>query len=144
DASGREAIAHLVRDWRGGLVIASHDRALLEHMDRIVELTPVGVTVFGGGWSAFAEYRDAQRAAAEEAVEKAEADLKRTSSAIQQQKERKDRKDSRGRAMRAKGDAPKMLLDAKKARAEATQSQNTRIAERQLAEAGEALDEARK
>jgi ATPase subunit of ABC transporter with duplicated ATPase domains len=46
--------------------------------------------------------------------------------------------------MRAKGDAPKMLLDARKGRAEATQGQNNRIAERQLAEAAEALDEARK
>ncbi len=144
DADGRAAIAKLLADWRGGAVIASHDRALLEHMDRIVELSPVGVTVFGGGWSAFAEQREAQRAAAGAAVEKAKADLERTSAAIQQQKERKDRKDSRGRAMRAKGDAPKMLLDAKKARAEATQGQNTRIAERQLAEAAEALEDARR
>ena len=144
DATGREAIAGLLANWRGGAVIASHDRALLEQVDRIVELSPVGVTVFGGGWSGFAEAREARRLAAEAAVEKAETDVRKTSAAIQQQKERKDRKDSRGRAMRAKGDAPKMLLDAKKGRAEATQSQNNRIAERQLVDATEALDEARK
>ncbi len=144
DAAGRRAIAELLTNWRGAAIVASHDRALLEDMDRIVELTPVGMTVFGGGWSAFAEQREAQRIAAEAALEKAEGDLKRVSGAIQQQKERKDRKDSRGRAARAKGDAPKMLLDAKKARAEATQGQNTRIAERQMAEANEALEAARR
>ena len=50
DADGREAVAQLLDRWRGGAIVASHDRALLERVDRIVELTPVGITVFGGGW----------------------------------------------------------------------------------------------
>jgi ATPase subunit of ABC transporter with duplicated ATPase domains len=144
DAGGREAIASLLANWRGGAIIASHDRTLLEHVDRIVELSPVGVTVFGGGWSAFAVHREVQRAAAEMAVEKAEGDLERTSGAIQQQKERKAKSDARGRAKRARGDAPKMLMDARQDRAEATEVRNNRIAERQLAEATEALEEARR
>jgi ATPase subunit of ABC transporter with duplicated ATPase domains len=144
DAAGREAIVKLLETWRGGAIIASHDRALLEHVDRIVELSPTGVTIFSGGWSAFAEHREAQRVAAEAAVEKAEGDLGKASAAIQEQKERKDRKDSRGRAKRARSDAPKMLLDAKQERSEATGARNNRIAERQLAEASEALEEARK
>ena len=49
DREGREAVAMLIRRWRGGLIVASHDRALLEEVDRIVELSPVGVTQFGGG-----------------------------------------------------------------------------------------------
>ena len=144
DAAGRAAIARLLAGWRGGAIIASHDRELLETVDRIVELSPVGVTIFSGGWSAYAAQRDAQRVAAEAAVSKAQGELERTSSAIQQHKERKDRKDARGHAMRARGDAPKMLLDARKGRAEATQSQNARLAERQLADAEEALEEARR
>jgi ATPase subunit of ABC transporter with duplicated ATPase domains len=74
DIEGREAIAQLLERWRGGAIVASHDRALLERVNRIVELTPIGVTVFGGAWSAFAEQRDAARA-------RAEADLTRTSNA---------------------------------------------------------------
>ena len=45
------------------MLVASHDRALLERVDRIVELTPVGVNVFGGAWSGFAQARDAARGA---------------------------------------------------------------------------------
>ena len=62
DADGRTAVADLLAQWQGGAIVASHDRELLERVDRIVELTPVGVTVFGGGWSAFAEAREATRA----------------------------------------------------------------------------------
>ena len=39
--------------------------------------------------------------------------------AMQQQRERKDRRDKLGKAKRAKGDAPKMLMDAREDRAEA-------------------------
>jgi len=58
DAPGRAAILALIDDWRGAAFVASHDRDLLEHVDRIIELTPVGVTIFGGGWSAFAAARE--------------------------------------------------------------------------------------
>ncbi|NWO81826.1 ABC transporter ATP-binding protein, partial [Escherichia coli] len=64
-------VTALVHGWRGGVLVASHDRALLEHMDRIVELTPMGVRAFGGGWSAFAAARAAERARAAAEVERA-------------------------------------------------------------------------
>lgn len=65
DGPGRAAILALIDEWRGTALVASHDRDLLGHVDRIVELTPIGITVFGGGWSAFTEAREARRAAAE-------------------------------------------------------------------------------
>src|SRR5262245_29607801 len=65
DGDGRKAVADLLACWKGGAIVASHDRELLERVDRIVELTPVGVSIFGGGWSAFTEARVAARARAE-------------------------------------------------------------------------------
>ena len=51
DADGRQAVAQLLERWQGGVLVASHDRALLERVDRIVELTPIGISIFGGAWS---------------------------------------------------------------------------------------------
>jgi ATPase subunit of ABC transporter with duplicated ATPase domains len=144
DAAGRAAIAALVAGWRGGVVIASHDRALLEGMDRIVELSPVGVTVFGGGWSAFAKAREAERQLAEANLERADATLRQTSRAVQEQKERKARRDKMGRKKRARNDEPKMYLDAQEDRAEVMVGRDGAIAERQLGQANEALETARK
>jgi ATPase subunit of ABC transporter with duplicated ATPase domains len=143
DVAGRDAIADLLAIWRGGAIIASHDRALLERVDRIVELSSVGVTIFTGGWSAFAQQREVQRAAAELAVEKAQADLRGTSNAIQQHKERKARKDAAGKAGRFSQGQGKLLLDYRQDRAEASQVRDNRIAERRLAEANAALEAAR-
>jgi ATPase subunit of ABC transporter with duplicated ATPase domains len=52
DREGRAAVRELLRGWRGGAIVVSHDRELLEEMDAIVELTALGAARYGGGWSA--------------------------------------------------------------------------------------------
>lgn len=143
DTDGRHAIANLLAQWRGGAIIASHDRDLLEHMDRIVELSPVGITVFGGGWSEFREARDAARAQAETELARSASALKRAETEAQRAKEKQDRRDKAGRTARAKGDAPKMLLDKRQERAEATAARGGDLASRQTNESAAALEAAR-
>ena len=139
DTDGRAAIADLLANWRGGAIVASHDRDLLERMDRIVELSPVGVTVFGGGWSAFRAARDAAREQAATDLARSESALRRTQAEAQRAKEKQDRSDKRGRANRARGDAPKMLLDKRQERAEATRGRGSALAARQVSETEDAL-----
>ncbi|MCA9920496.1 MAG: ABC-F family ATP-binding cassette domain-containing protein, partial [Anaerolineales bacterium] len=93
DTDGRAAVMDLIRAWPGGLLVASHDRALLEQVDRIVELSPIGVTLFTGGWSDFAAAREAARDAAETGLTRAADELRRTRGTIQKAKERQDRRD---------------------------------------------------
>ena len=143
DAPGRAAILTLIDEWRGAALVASHDRDLLEHVDRIVELTPVGVTTFTGGWSAFADAREARRLAATDALGKAENDLRRVKDQVQLQREHKQRKDAAGKAGRFAAGQSKLLLDFKQDRAEASQGTANRLADRQLSEASEALDKAK-
>ena len=143
DTDGQHAIANLLAQWRGGALIASHDRKLLEHMDRIVELSPIGVTVFGGGWSEFREARDAARAQAEADLARSQTALRRTQADAQRATEKQDRRDKAGRTARAKGDAPKMLLDKRQERAEATAARGGDLASRQANESAAALEAAR-
>ena len=143
DGPGRAAILALIDDWRGAAMVASHDRDLLEHVDRIVELTPIGVAIFGGGWSAFADAREQRRSAAVAALDKADTDLRRVKDQVQLQREMKQRKDAAGKAGRFAAGQSKMLLDFKQDRAEASQGAANRLADRQLSSANEALDEAK-
>ncbi|MGV2981896.1 ATP-binding cassette domain-containing protein [Camelimonas sp. ID_303_24] len=143
DADGRDLIHRLVRDWRGGVLVASHDRALLEHMDRIVELTPVGVHVVGGGWSAFVAVREAERARAAAEAERTSAALREAEREAQRQREAKDRRDKAGRAFAAKGSAPKILLGARANRAGNSGGRMQRIGERLVSDASAQADAAR-
>jgi ATPase subunit of ABC transporter with duplicated ATPase domains len=143
DADGREAVAQLLERWRGGAVVASHDRALLERVDRIVELTAVSVTIFGGAWPAFAEARDAARARAEADLTRASDALRNAERAVQKAKEKKARRDKAGGAWRAKGGEPRLSLDAAQQRAENSGAREGHIADRRIHDRADALEEAR-
>lgn len=143
DADGRQAVAQLLERWQGGALVASHDRALLERVDRIVELTPVGITIFGGAWSAFAEQRDAARARAGAELERASDALRNTERSVQKARENKARRDSAGRAYASSGGQAGILLDAQKQRAEASGARESHLANRLLGDRAGALEEAR-
>jgi ATPase subunit of ABC transporter with duplicated ATPase domains len=143
DADGREAVAGLLARWRGGVVVASHDRALLECVDRIVELTAVGFTVFGGAWGEFAEAREAARIRAEAELGRAADALRSAERAVQRAKEKKARRDKAGRASHAKGGAPKIMLDAEKQRAENSTAREGQLADRMIGDRAGALEDAR-
>ncbi|MDQ0473774.1 ABC-F family ATP-binding cassette domain-containing protein [Labrys wisconsinensis] len=143
DAEGRMILHRLMEGWRGGIIVASHDRAVLGGVDRIVALSPVGVTVFGGSWAGFAEARDAANARVEAEVDRAGQALKRTARDVQKARERQDRRDSSGRAKRARGDAPKILSDAQAERAEHSAARGSHLADRVLADRAQALETAR-
>src|SRR4051794_3241763 len=81
DRDARERLADVVDGWRGSLLVVSHDRELLEHVDRVGELREWAagreVRWYGGGWSSYAQQVAAEQAAAEQAVRAAEADVRR-------------------------------------------------------------------
>ena len=143
DADGRRAVAQLLERWQGGILVASHDRALLERVDRIVELTPIGVTMFGGAWPAFAKAREAARDRAEADLDYATDALRNTERTLQKAREKKSRRDKAGRAWRAKGIEDKMFMDREKERAENSAASESHLASRLIGERTEALEAAR-
>jgi ATPase subunit of ABC transporter with duplicated ATPase domains len=143
DAAGRAAIHRLVRNWRGGLLVASHDRDLLQLMDRIVELTPIGVRIVGGGWSDFVGVRDAERARAASELERSDAALREAQRAFQRQREAKERRDKAGRAFAAKGSIPKILLGRRAERAQNSGGRVKHIGDRLVSDAAEKAEAAR-
>lgn len=143
DREGRRAVIDLLRGWSGGAIVVSHDRELLEEMDAIVELTSLGVTRYGGNYSAFRQRNDIELHAAARDLSHAEKALSDAARRAQQASERKARKDSAGQRARAKGDQPKILMDAAKARAEASAGAGSRLRDARREAADEALSAAR-
>lgn len=71
DSDGRAWLLRVLADWRGGLVVVSHDRQLLNAMGRIIELSSLGVRVYGGNYDAYRLQRDAGQQTAVAALEHA-------------------------------------------------------------------------
>ncbi|MDE2406190.1 MAG: ABC-F family ATP-binding cassette domain-containing protein [Sphingomonadales bacterium] len=135
DEAGRPAVRSLLRGWRKGAVVVSHDRALLAEMDAIVELTGLGATRFGGNFAAYEARKALALAAAEHDRDHAarhEAEVRRQAQATRERQQRRDR-DGRRKARR--GDQPRILLGAMANRAENTVGGNARLAERRQEDA---------
>ena len=142
DAGARKLLADVLRRWKGGAVVVSHDRALLRGMDRIVELTSLGATSHGGGYDLYAERKAQAVAAAERDLETAERQVRQAAREAQVARERKARRDAAGRKFAAKGSEPKILLGAQAERAENSGAREGRLADRAAQDAAQAREAA--
>lgn len=143
DTDGRAAVRELLADWRGGALVISHDRAVLRGMDRILEVSELGARLYGGGYDFYVERRAAERDAAERTLDRAERKVALVERDNQLARERQERRDAAGKRKRAKGDAPKLLLDTRAEQAENSAARGSHLAERQRSEAQMALEDAR-
>ena len=75
DADGLERLEAFVASYPGAVVLVSHDRAFLDaSVDRVAEIDPRSrrIVEWSGGWSEYAERRDAARAAAYDTLARAQ------------------------------------------------------------------------
>ncbi|KAF2418718.1 ABC-F family ATP-binding cassette domain-containing protein [Microbacterium sp. B35-30] len=77
DRDARARLYDMVRAWRGALVVVSHDTAMLELMDDTAELYANELSVFGGPYSHWRAWLDAEQGAARDAERAARQAVKR-------------------------------------------------------------------
>ena len=143
DADSRRALYGWVESWNGGLLVISHDRALLARMERILELSGLGLRTYGGDYAAY----EAQKAVEEEAAARdlahARKELRKTERDTQAARERQERRSGRGHRGRLDGGVPKVLLGMRRDNAEATTGRLAEVGDKRISEARDRVDEAR-
>ena len=122
DRDGRQAVRDLLHGWRAGAIVVSHDRELLDAMDAIVELTTLGAQRYGGNWSQYRARKAIELAAAEQDLASAERRVAEVERKAQVATERQQRRDAAGSRSAAKGGMPRILLGARKEKAERLQA----------------------
>ena len=143
DADGRTAVVELLAGWRGGAIVISHDRGLLETMDEIVEMTSLGVTTYGGPYSRYRAQKAQELQSAQHDLATAERQAGEVARKSQEARERQARRDAGGRKEAKRGGAPKILLGGRKENAENSAGAESILAERQAQAAADALARAR-
>ncbi|WP_053912787.1 ABC-F family ATP-binding cassette domain-containing protein [Streptomyces sp. TP-A0875] len=92
DLDARYRLHDALDDFTGCLLLVSHDRALLDRMDRIAELHDGELRLYGGDFTAYEEAVRAERDTAEKNIRTAEAELRREKRERQQARERAERR----------------------------------------------------
>jgi ATPase subunit of ABC transporter with duplicated ATPase domains len=151
DLDARHTLHTVLDDWHGCLLLVSHDRALLDRMDRIAELDRGEVRFHGGSFTAYEDSVRAAREVAEKNVRNAEQDVKREKREMQQARERAARRASNAARNIKSAGLPKIVAGAMKrsaqesaGKADETHASRVSDARSRLDEAGRALRDEQK
>ncbi|MFG0232831.1 ATP-binding cassette domain-containing protein [Achromobacter sp. 413638] len=118
DARARGWLMDRLTTWRGGLIVASHDRTLLDTMSDIVALERGALAGHAGNYSAYRRHHEQQAASADAALAHARAERDAGLRALRQRHDAEQRRGARNaRQARDANQAP-ILLGMKKASAE--------------------------
>jgi len=120
DAQGRHLLRDQLRRWPRGLLVVSHDRALLGDMQRIVELSSLGLRGHGGNYDFYAARRSEERRLAAETLQQRRHERRQGEQALREQQEQRERRTARGNRQAAHANQAPILLGRQKQRAQAT------------------------
>ncbi|MDN6857996.1 ABC-F family ATP-binding cassette domain-containing protein [Pseudomonas sp. CAN2814] len=118
DRTGREALREQLQRWRGGLILISHDRLLLDDMQRVVELSSAGLRSYAGGYAFYREMRQQEQDNAQRELQRRKLERDRQQHAMQEQRERQEHRQAKGRKEAKTANQAKILVDRQKERSQ--------------------------
>lgn len=142
DLRARRHLYDAVDQFRGALVVVSHDRELLDRVDQIGDLRKGEVTWYGGNLTAYEEAVAVEQEAAERMVRTAESDLRKQKRELIEARMKMDRRRAAGQRAFEQGGIPKIIAGGLKRSAQVSAGKHLGMHSDRLDAASEALAEA--
>jgi len=142
DREGRDVVLRLLREFRGGVLVISHDRELLAEVDEVLELSPKGLARYGGGFELFWQERMAVRERQRDGLERARRETRTEERERQVKLQRQDRRARGGQRKFEQGGMSRIIAGGQKRRAQVTGGKLTQQADAAVDEAYKELTEA--
>ncbi|MGW3271537.1 ABC-F family ATP-binding cassette domain-containing protein [Streptomyces kronopolitis] len=142
DRAARERLYTAVDGWSKVLVVVSHDRELLQLVDRIADLRDGEVHWYGGNYAAYEEALAVEQEAAERMLRVAEADVQRQKRELSEAQVKLARRVHYGNKMAANKREPKIVMNERKRAAQVSAGKHRTLHTDRLKEARDRLDEA--
>ena len=143
DTASRNLLYDVLETFPRGLLVISHDRALLNRLEKTLELSPLGLRVYGGCWDFYRQQVEIEKQAAAHRLEVASNRLARQQRAAQEAKERQASRSAGGKRAAARRGASKLEIQGAKRQAQRTGARLGLAHERRIAEARDTLESAR-
>ncbi len=142
DLEARQKLYDVLSDFTGCLLLVSHDRALLDRMERIAELGSGELRFYGGDFTAYEEAVRAEQEVAEKNVRNAEQELKREKREMQQARERAERRAGNAARNLKSAGLPRIFAGTMKRGAQESAGRAYQMHSARVTEARSRLDEA--
>ncbi|WXL26733.1 ABC-F family ATP-binding cassette domain-containing protein [Ectopseudomonas mendocina] len=118
DRLNRTLLIEHIQTWPRGMLVVSHDRELLGGVERIVELSTLGLNSYGGNYDFYVQSRAQQQQSVLERLDQHKREQKREEQNMRKQLERQERRNARGKRTGAVSNQAKILLGQQKGRSE--------------------------
>ena len=122
DKNSRTYLYDFINNHNKGLIISSHDRELLKLVDVIIELTSLGVNIYGGNYDFYLEQKQLKQDALNQEYEHAKRVIKKSKINIQTTREKHEKKASKGRKAFLDGKIDRLSANSARGRSEKTKS----------------------
>ncbi|MGO4761803.1 ABC-F family ATP-binding cassette domain-containing protein [Cupriavidus sp. 2KB_3] len=142
DRTARDWLRDKLTRWTGGLILVSHDRELLDLMDRIVELTPGGMRSYGGNYTLYEAQRSAEASAAQALLDRARTDRNAAERAARRQHDAQQRRTAHQAKGAKEANMPGIALGRRKDGAEASAGRQRLRRQEMQVKADEAVQQA--
>lgn len=142
DQEARHRLYDVLDGFTGCLLLVSHDRLLLDRMDRIAELGDDELRLYGGNFTEYEEAVRAEQEIAEKNVRNAEQELKREKRELQQARERAERRASNAARNLKNAGLPRIFAGNMKRGAQESAGRAGQMHTSRVSEAKARLDEA--
>jgi ATPase subunit of ABC transporter with duplicated ATPase domains len=142
DRDSRHRLYGAVETWPGVLLVVSHDRALLDRVERIADLRDGAIRNFGGSFTAYEQQLAAELETAERAVRAAEGVVNQERRQLIDAQTKLARRQRFGRTAALEKRVPGVVANARKRAAQESAGKYRIVQQQRLAAARAALGEA--
>ncbi|MFI6685462.1 ABC-F family ATP-binding cassette domain-containing protein [Streptomyces sp. NPDC050485] len=142
DLPARQRLYGAVDAWSGVLLVVSHDRELLDRVDRIADLREGQLTWYGGNFTAYEAALRAEQEAAERMVRVAEADVQRQKRELTDAHVKLARRRKYAQKSFENKVVPKIVANGRKSEAQVSAGKHRILHTERLDQARERLDQA--
>lgn len=111
DFFGRGLLYDFIQSTKSTLLIVSHDRKLLNLLNRTYELSKHGIKVYGGNYDFYTEQKKIEGSALDHNIQAKERALKKAKEKERETIERQQKLDTRGRAKQEKSGVARIMMN---------------------------------
>jgi ATPase subunit of ABC transporter with duplicated ATPase domains len=122
DFAGRTLLYDFIKSTAITLLIVSHDRTLLNILNKTLEMTKNEISVYGGGYDFYSEQKKVENNALEQGVQSKEKALKKAKEKERESIERQNKLDSRGKKKQEKSGVARIMMNTLRNKAENSSS----------------------
>lgn len=143
DSAGVKVIEDIVKSWDKGLLIVSHRRGILEHVNYMYDLREGELHAYGGNYTFYREARDHEEELLRKDLSRARESLEHAERKKEVVMNRQEKRNERGKAFAASGSIPRMSAGKRKQRAQKTHSKLYKFHTDRVEQRGDEYQEAK-